>query len=59
MYEVHSDYGCALFTTEQDAINALYLLAAYHDIKIEKNDVKKRLEKDSYFDVFPLSIIKG
>lgn len=33
-YEVHSNDKCALFSSERDAINALWLLAGYHDIKL-------------------------
>lgn len=57
-YEVHSDYGCALFSTEQDAVNATLLLAPYHGIRINSDDVKERLREDGYFEAFPLAIIK-
>lgn len=58
-YEVHSNYGCALFVDEMDAINALWLLGAYHKIEIECQAVKKRLDEKQYFEALPLSIIKG
>lgn len=57
-YEVHSNYGGATFKNEDDAITALWLLGAYHDIEIERERVKKALERDCYFEAFPLSIIK-
>lgn len=58
-YEVHSNYGGAIFKNEDDAITALWLLGAYHDIKIKHDEVKKALERDNYFEAFPLSIVKG
>ena len=58
-YEVHSNYGGATFKNEYDAITALWLLGAYHDVEIEREEVKKALERDCYFETFPLSIIKG
>lgn len=58
-YEVHSNYGGATFKNEDDAITALWLLGAYHDVEIEREEVKKTLERDCYFETFPLSIIKG
>lgn len=58
-YEVHSNDKCALFSSERDAINALWLLAGYHDIKIDENAVKKVLDKEAYYEAWPLSIIKS
>lgn len=58
-YEVHSNYGGATFKNEDDAITALWLLGAYHEIEIERETVKNALERDCYFEAFPLSIIKG
>lgn len=58
-YEVHSNYGGAHFTNEDDAITALWLLGAYHDIKIERDIVKKALERDGYFEESPLSLVKN
>ena len=58
-YEVHSNYGGATFESEDDAITALWLIGAYHEIEIEREIVKKALEKDNYFEAFPLSIVKG
>lgn len=58
-FEVHSNYGGALFVNEDDAIKALWLLGPYHDIEIECEAVKRALERDGYFEAFPLSIIKG
>jgi len=59
MYEVHSNYGCAIFSNENDAINALWLLGAYHNIEIDNEKVKTALSKKSFYEAFPLSIIKG
>lgn len=58
-YEVNSNYGGALFSNEDDAITALWLLGAYHNVKVEREIVKRALEKDCSFEIFPLSIIKG
>lgn len=58
VYEVHSNYGGAIFKDEDDAIAVLWLLAAYHDIKIDREDVIKSLEKESFFENPPLTIIK-
>lgn len=58
-YEVHSNYGGAVFKNEDDAITALWLLGAYHNIKIKNEAVKNVLQKDNYYEAFPLSIIKG
>ena len=59
MYEVHSDYGAAQFENEHDAIQALWLLGAYHGIKINGSKVKERLDRKAFYEAFPLSIIKG
>lgn len=59
IYEVHSNYGGAIFKNEDDAISALFLLGMYHDITIDKSKVKKELDKESYYEAFPLAIIKG
>lgn len=58
MFEVVSNHGSALFTSENDAINALFLLALYHDIQINEEKVMHELDKNSFFEVFPLSISK-
>lgn len=57
-YEVTSDYGCATFRDEQDAINALFLIGAYHNIKIDNESIKKALDKKGSYECFPLSITK-
>ena len=56
MYEVYSNYGSALFETENDAINALFLLGHYHEIDINHDEAKTVLEKSGRFEVFPLVI---
>lgn len=40
-YQVHSNYGAAIFTNEDDAIAALWLLGPYHDIEIDRKTVKR------------------
>ena len=58
MFEVSDGRGTAFFETENDAINALWLLGLYHDAKIDRDQVKRYLKKGGYFDLFPLSITK-
>lgn len=58
-YEVHSNFGSALFESENDAISALWLLGSYHDIEINRDNIKRALEKEGYFEAFPLAITKG
>lgn len=57
MYELHSNYGSALFETENDALNALFLLAQYHHIKIDEKKVRSDLKENAYYECFPLSLI--
>lgn len=59
MYEVHGNYGGASFKDEDDAINALWLLGAYHNVEINIKEVKQVLNEESYYESFPLAIIKG
>lgn len=59
MYEVHSNYGGIGFTNEDDAINALWLLAPYHCLEINHDVVKNALNKSGYYEIGILSIIKG
>lgn len=56
MYEIHSDYGCSVLETEQDAVNALWLLGSYHGLTIEPEQVRKGLETDGYYECFPLAV---
>ena len=58
-YQVHSNYAAAIFTNEDDAIAALWLLGPYHDIEIDRKTVKKALEHTGYYEALSLSIIKG
>jgi hypothetical protein len=59
MYEVHSNYGSALFVNEGDAINALWLLGGYHNFKIYDDVVRNALSKNGYYEIGILSIIKA
>lgn len=59
MYEVHSNFGCAQFETERDALSALFLLCAYHNVNPDYEKARKALHDDSYYENFPLSIITG
>lgn len=60
IYTVLSKYDSADFINEDDAINALWLLGAYHDIEVDKAMVKEMLDKNDYCNIFPpLFIIKG
>lgn len=56
MYTVYSDHGSALFETENDVANALFLLGHYHGMDIDPEEVRKILRKDGRFDSFPLGI---
>lgn len=58
MFEVSDGRGTAFFETENDAINALWLLGSCHDMRIDREQVKRYLGKCGYFDLFPLSITK-
>ena len=59
MYEVHCDCGTSIFENEHDAISALWLVGLYHNAKINREAVHKKLEKYGYYEEFPLSIIKS
>lgn len=56
MFEVNSNHGGALFTNEDDAINAFFLLSLYHDIEINEEKIRRALDKNFFYEVFPLSI---
>jgi len=43
VFEVTSNHGSALFTEEDDAVNALWLIGLYHDFDIDHNIVKQAL----------------
>lgn len=58
MFEVSDGRATAFFETQNDAINALWLLALYHDVTIDRDQVNRILNKGGYFDLFPLSITK-
>lgn len=59
MYEVHSNFGSSMLETESDALNALFLLCAYHNIDLDYEKARKALRDSSYYENFPLSVIKG
>lgn len=56
-YEVTSNYGTSVMVTEQDAINAMWLLGTYHDIKISPEAVRAGLRKNGFYEIFPLSVV--
>ncbi len=58
MFEVNSNHGGALFTNEDDAINALFLVALYHDIEINEEKVRRELDRNFFYEVSPLSIVR-
>lgn len=58
-YEVHGNHGGALFKNEEDAVSALWLLGQYHGIEIDRMRVIRALEREAFYEAFPLSIIKG
>lgn len=59
MYELHCNYGFAIFESEKDTISAVQLIGLYHEIHINREEVKRSLEEKSYFEAFPLAIIKS
>ncbi|MCB7317552.1 hypothetical protein [Lacrimispora sp. 210928-DFI.3.58] len=59
MYEVHCNYGSSLFRDEEDALNALWMVGLYHGISIDREQVKRELEGKSYYENFPISIVKA
>ena len=56
MYEVYSDHGSALFETENDVVNVLFLLGNYHDMDIDPEEVRKVLRKYGRFNSYPMEI---
>ncbi len=58
MYEVIGNYGAATFETQDDAINALFLLGGYHDVGIDAEKIKSELRKYGFYEHFPLAIKK-
>ncbi|MCI9595622.1 MAG: hypothetical protein HFG51_16250 [Lachnospiraceae bacterium] len=58
MFEVNSIHGGALFTNENDAINALFLLSLYHDIELNEEKVRRELDRNFFYEVSSLSITR-
>lgn len=58
MFEVNSIHGGALFSNENDAINALFLLSLYHDIELNEEKVRRELDRNFFYEVSSLSITK-
>ena len=58
-YAVNTDFGGATFETEHDAISAFSLVAQYHDIEINKDQVRKILEKEGYYEANAFLAITG
>lgn len=50
-FEVNSNYGGAPFETQKDAINALFLLSHYHNVDINREEIKKALEEKGFYEV--------
>ena len=57
-YTVASEYGEGFFTDEQDAVQALLMLAPYSGLKLDEETVKDRLDNDGEFLMFPLRIYR-
>lgn len=57
-FEISSNHGSALFKDEDDAMNALWLVGLYHDFDINRDVVKKALDKEMYYEKGPISIVK-
>lgn len=58
MFEVNSIHGGALFSNENDAINALFLLSLYHDIELNEEKVRRELDRNFFYEVSSLSITR-
>lgn len=56
VYHVTGNPGSYVFLNQHDAIQALYMLAQYHDFILDKEKIINRLEKDGYYEIWPLSI---
>lgn len=53
MYEVYSNHGTVVFHSEEDAINALWMVGLYHGITIDREKVKRDLNQDRHYDYYP------
>lgn len=52
VYQVHSNYGSCIFDSEKDGINALWLVALYHDITIDKIVAQEALKKQGFCEQY-------
>ncbi len=57
-YTVASEYGEGFFMDEQDAVQALLMLAPYSSLKLDAETVKGHLDNDGEFLMFPLRIFR-
>lgn len=57
-FEVSSNHGSARFKDEDDAVNALWLIGLYHSFDINREVVKRALDKERYYEKGPVSITK-
>ena len=58
VHEVTNNYGSGVFSSEDDAIMALYMLGMYHKMKIQPSEVKKQLKEQGCYKKYPLIIRK-
>lgn len=56
VYHVTGDHGSYVFYSQQDAIQAINMLAPYHDLILDEEMIKRQLEKIGYYEKWPLSI---
>ena len=57
-FEVSSNHGSALFKDEDDAMNALWLVGLYQDFDINREVVKRVLDRERYYEKGPVTIVK-
>lgn len=57
-YYIETNHGGASFANRDDAFQALFLLAQYHDFVLDKKEVIVSFDRDGYYEKFPLSIRK-
>ncbi|MBO5093183.1 MAG: hypothetical protein J6C33_02365 [Lachnospiraceae bacterium] len=56
VYEVRSSYGSGKFECKKDAVLVLQMMGSYEGLAVNRTEVFRALEKDGYFEAFPLCI---
>lgn len=55
-YYVESAWGSAIFENRMDAIQAMMLLAPYHDLEIDPEKARRQVAKGEKYEIGPLSV---